>query len=194
MPGQHKDWKGFAMTVEQFITNVNELKKYLVDDFNKDIMIVVSNDMVSGIKERVQKTGMLHDGTIRQYSRHGFLFRADQFLQKSAIPKSKGGGVPVEVFLKGGYEEFRRIQGLQTEHKDYNYTGDMWRNTGVLKEKTDSKFVYIGGKTPMAQNLINKNSQRDKEPIIMPSPKEIEDRADMVGELLSMKINDILNV
>ena len=177
------------MTVEQFIENVNDLKKYLVEDFNKDVMVIAVNDMAESIKERVQKTGKLHDGTQRKYSTRGFVFRADQFRRKSAIPKTKGGGVPVEVFLKGGYEEFRRIQGLQTAFKDYNYNGDMWRNTGVLKEKTDSKFVYIGGKTADAQNKINQNSRRDKEPIIMPSPEEIEARTAEIAKMLSKRIN-----
>jgi hypothetical protein len=182
------------MTLEQFISNIDTLKKYLVEDFNKDVMLLAGQDMVAGVKGRVQSTGKLTDGTTRKYSTRGFVFKTKDFLQKSAIPKSKGGGVPVEVFLKGGYEEFRRIQGLQTAYKDYNYTGEMWRNTKVLKEKTDSKFVYIGGTTPMAQNKINLNSKRDGQPITMPNPEEIEIQTAFIRDKLIERINTLLNV
>jgi len=182
------------MTLDELMTNIDTLKKYLVEDFNKDIMLLAANDMAADVKDRVQKTGELTDGSKRKYSTRGFVFKTKDFLQKSAIPKTKGGGVPIEVFLKGGYEEFRRIQGLQTAYKDYNYTGEMWRNTKALKEKTDSKFVYIGGTTPMAQNKINLNSKRDGQPITMPNPEEIEIQTAFIKEKLIERINTLLNV
>ena len=182
------------MTLDELMTNIDTLKKYLVEDFNKDIMLLAANDMAADVKDRVQKTGELTDGTKRKYSTRGFVFKTKDFLQKSSIPKTKGGGVPVEVFLKGGYEEFRRIQGLQTAYKDYTYNGDMWRNTKVLKEKTDSKFVYIGGTTPMAQNKINLNSKRDGQPITMPNAEEIEIQTAFIRDKLIDRINTLLNV
>ena len=182
------------MTLDELMTNIDTLKKYLVDDFNKDIMLLAGENMVADVKTRLRDTGKLADGTARKYSKRGFVFKSKDFLQKSAIPKLKGGGIPVEVFLKGGYEEFRRIQGLQTAHKDYTYTGEMQQNTKILKDKTDSKFVYIGGTTPMAQNKINLNSKRDKQPITMPDPKEVEQQTEFIKEMLVKRINDLLNV
>lgn len=182
------------MTLDDLMNNIDTLKKYLVEDFNKDIMLLAGEDMVADVKDRVQSTGKLTDGTTRKYSKRGFVFKAKDFRVQSAIPKTKGGGVPVEVFLKGGYEEFRRIQGLQTAYKDYTYNGEMWRNTKVLKEKTDSKFVYIGGTTPMAQNKINLNSKRDGQPITMPNPEEIEIQTAFIRDKLIERINTLLNV
>jgi len=85
------------MTLDELMTNIDTLKKYLVEDFNKDIMLLAANDMVADVKDRVQKTGELTDGSKRKYSTRGFVFKTKDFLQKSAIPKTKGGGVPVEV-------------------------------------------------------------------------------------------------
>jgi len=182
------------MTLDELMTNIDTLKKYLVEDFNKDIMLEAGTNMVEEVKTRIRDTGELTDGTTRKYSTRGFVFKTKDFRQQSAIPKTKGGGVPVEVFLKGGYEEFRRIQGLQTVYKDYTYNGEMWRNTKVLKEKTDSKFVYIGGTTPMAQNKINLNSKRDGQPITMPNPEEIEIQTAFIRDKLIERINTLLNV
>jgi hypothetical protein len=77
------------MTLEQFISNIDTLKKYLVEDFNKDVMLLAGQDMVADVKDRVQSTGKLTDGSTRKYSKRGFVFKTKDFLQKSAIPKQK---------------------------------------------------------------------------------------------------------
>lgn len=86
------------MTLDELMNNIDTLKKYLVEDFNKDIMLLAGEDMVADVKDRVQSTGKLTDGTTRKYSKRGFVFKAKDFRVQSAIPKTKGGGVPVEVF------------------------------------------------------------------------------------------------
>lgn len=74
------------------------------------------------------------------------------------------------------YEQFRQINGLQTQHVDLYFTGEMWRGTGVKVEKNIFGFtsVSIQGRTKPAQDKIRWNSDRYGESILKPQKDEIE--------------------
>jgi hypothetical protein len=67
--------------------------------------------------------------------------------------KFKGAkkAVPVMV-LHGGYKELRRLNGLQTAHVDFTFTGRMFQNIKLLEPKNQGlKFLAFIGATNLEE-------------------------------------------
>ena len=90
------------------------------------------------------------------------------------------------------WAEERTKKGLQTAYKDYFYTGEMWRNTGLVPGKTTKQKVFIGGKTAEAQYKLNENSRIDKTNILMPTEEEVERAAAYIRKELIIYMNEKL--
>lgn len=206
-----------SRTIEQFMTDLDSFQNYLQDSFTTDILTVSVMDMTAKIIGRVQQTGKLADGSIRNYSTKTTLVGAKSFknpgtfqqlLSKSGSLKGKvkSGGKMIEsgyrwvtvesggkmvhlVVLPGGYLKIRQLEGETNTYKNYFRTGEMWRNTGLIKNKTTKEKVFIGGNTPEAQNKLNWNSWRDKENILMPTEAEVEEQAIFIKKKLIEYIN-----
>jgi hypothetical protein len=56
------------MTLEDLMTNIDTLKKYLVEDFNEDVMVLAVNDLGVEIKDRIMSKNVLYDGSKKMYS------------------------------------------------------------------------------------------------------------------------------
>jgi len=81
--------------------------------------------------------------------------------------------------FKGGtisYEQFRKLNNLQTNHRDHFFTGRMWRETGVTNPiiLPDSVLISITGKTRYAKELLGKNNIRLNTNILEPTQNEID--------------------
>ena len=74
------------------------------------------------------------------------------------------------------YEDFRKINNLQTGHVDLYFTGEMWRGTGVavVGKQNGRIMVAIQGKTEPAKKKVDWNSARYGESILTPSSREID--------------------
>ena len=74
------------------------------------------------------------------------------------------------------YTDIRRFSNLQTRHRDFYFTGDMWRGTGVQVQRRllRSTVVRIAGRTPTAIYRLEKNSEREGRNILEPSQAEID--------------------
>ncbi len=61
------------------------------------------------------------------------------------------------------YEDFRADNNLETDAKDFTFSGEMWRNTGVndVQNGQDTTTVLLGGTTERSKTLIAYNSERD---------------------------------
>ena len=96
--------------------------------------------------------------------------------------RSRSAGAESKVRAKAkkkepiSYREFRQINNLNPAPKNFEFTGEMWRNFGVLRvQRTPAgATLTIGGRTPAAAEKIDWNSEREKRSIIQPSPQEIE--------------------
>jgi len=95
------------------------------------------------------------------------------------------------VYSKWWAEE-RTKKGLQTAYKDYFYTGEMWRNTGLVPSKTTKQKVFIGAKTAEAQYKLNENTRIDKMNILLPNEKEVEEAALYIRKELIRFMNEKL--
>lgn len=100
--------------------------------------------------------------------------------------KDGGGWKPYAEKTK----DIRRKAGKETEFKNFEFTGEMWRKFG---EKSSSKTektlsVTIGGTNADSQMKIDDNSEREGMVIIEPSQSEI----DTVEGLFVESIDDYL--
>ena len=86
------------------------------------------------------------------------------------------------------YKEKRKEKGLQTSHKDYSFTREMWSGFGITKR--ENLKVVLGGKTRTSQDKINWNSK--PEIIINPSDDELKDLSEFIEKILFEYINATL--
>lgn len=92
--------------------------------------------------------------------------------------KSLSAAADNKVRKRGGrmsYEEFREDNNLETDAKDYTFSGEMWRDTGVSSvTNTDSTTtVSIGGTSNRSKKLIGYHTERDGD-ILELSESEID--------------------
>ena len=93
------------------------------------------------------------------------------------------------------YTEFRKLNNLNSDNKNFEFTGEMWRKFGIVKRSNlGQKFVIsIGGTTPSAQTKIDENSAREGMSIIEASDKEASIAQQGAQEWLNDNAERILN-
>ena len=133
-------------------------------------------DLVALVAQRVVQTGKSADGA--QFSPYSTTEVPAFFY----FNRSRSAGAEAKVRAKAkkkepiSYREFRQINNLNPAPKNFEFTGDMWRNFGVLRvQRTPAgATVTIGGRKPDAEDKVTWNSEREGKSIIKPSPREIE--------------------
>ena len=145
----------------------------LKNDLQRQVIKAV-NDLVSLTINRVITTGLNSEGqSFTPYSTKpvaAWRYRG----------KSRTGGAEKKINEKAkrkedvSYKEFRAINGLKSDKKIFEFTGEMWRHTGIQKveEVGDFVIVTIGGKTETARKKLEGNSSREKINIAGPSASE----------------------
>lgn len=88
------------------------------------------------------------------------------------------------------YEEFREDNNLETDAKDYTFSGEMWRGTGVsdVQNTANTTTVSIGGTSERSKKLIGYHTERDGN-ILALSEKEITFIVDAHRERVLKVIN-----
>lgn len=133
-------------------------------------------DLVALITNRVVQAGKDSEGS--QFSPYSTAELPAFFY----FNRSRTGGAESKVRAKAkkkepiSYKEFRAINNLNTSPKNFEFSGDMWRNFGVLRvQRTPTgATITIGGRTPEAAEKIGWNTDREGRSIIQPSKQEIE--------------------
>jgi len=171
-----------------YIKNLNRFKRQLPQYFFNLIKQYAAHDVVAQIENRITTTGKAADGLMfSPYSTKPFWttgrMQKSNRLRNWAIGNPsvkwmtvKYGEKNVHLFqVPGGYKQAREIEGLQTQYKDFEFSGQMWRMFGVKRSATakDNVRVWIGGRSTRSQKLINKNSKREGKPLIDMSKEEI---------------------
>ncbi len=95
--------------------------------------------------------------------------------------RSRTGGGESRVRAKSrqrepiSYREFRQLNGLNTGHKNLEFTGEMWQGFGVTGVRLVSPGVVevtIGGKNSRTTALLGYHSERENTQITKPSAQE----------------------
>jgi len=130
--------------------------KILVDDINasrEEESVLIGQELRTLVRTRVQNDKVNADGSaFGQYS---------QALVPQWYFYGKSLSDTAEQTIKNGdwfqsYGDFREANNMDSGDINFTFSGDMWRNTGVVNiENTgDSCSVEIGGQTPRAQNIL----------------------------------------
>jgi len=172
------------MTPDQL---VNKYSSVIRDMSNQgEIMAKVGVSALTFIKQRVIEKGEDAKGSkYKGYSTKALLVGGKSFIQKSSadsffknketkwvtIDKTKHLGV-----LPGGYKQLREMQGRQTDHVDFSYSGRMWADVNVISTTGDHNkgISIIGSKTEEGNDKLAGNTEKRGD-ILDLSQKEIAD-------------------
>jgi len=107
--------------------------------------------------------------------------------------KSMSAAAEAKVKKRGAkmsYEEFREDNNLETDAKDFTFSGEMWRDTGVseVNNTADTTTVIIGGTSERSRLLLGYNTERDGD-ILELSESEIDFVVDAHRERVLKVIN-----
>lgn len=134
------------MTPEEAEKQLLALSTNLTPELAK-ASLVIAADMLDRVQQRVQEEGKKSDGTLfKPYSTNPLPL---YFFEKQATQAQLNRLKKNKNYKKYGlsYEGFRRETGKQTRHKDLTFTGQMWRNTGVVQQTSGEgvTVITIGG-------------------------------------------------
>lgn len=201
------------MNIDQATKEIDKLKTKLRTELAKDIVNIISQDIVSMIENRVRDKGKDANGaSFGPYSRKpmltsGTTLKSRRVWRAMAGTKKKRnslnwvtikkGGKNIHLFeLKGGYAQLRKLEGFTNKSKSFEFTGEMWRKFGVVRVSATSRgvTVTIGGKTTASQDKIDWNSEREGRSIIDISKQELkylEDKVDkfIQGYIVNVNLN-----
>lgn len=183
------------MTLDDKIQRYKEFLGFIKNELPKYAILVSSNDLSALITNRVIQEGKNHTGgKFKSYSTRDV--PAYKYWGKSRT-QSAEKRVRTLARSRGvlDYAEFRRINNLKTDTKNFEFSGEMWRKFGVIKEQiSGDKFtVILGGKTKIAQEKIDDNSDREGVSIIEASEGEIRVIEKTIQDWLNREGNRILN-
>ena len=198
------------MTPEEAAQRFKRLSQMVARDMPEFITRRIAEDARWLIRKRVTTQGLNYrGGRFKPYSRKPMLTsgkteksntigrvlasspKKRKLLQWKTI-KHKGQNVRLFV-LPGGYAQMRKMEGMQTGFKDFDFTRKMWDGFGVKRTlKTNNQFVVtLGGITAEAQKKINVNSRREGVNIVNLSDSETKALAKTVDQELQRYINKV---
>ena len=132
-------------------------------------------DLVGLISTRVIQQGKTADGgRFTPYSRDQI--PAFFYFNRSRNNSGEQGVRRAAKEKRGvSYAEFRQLNGLKVDFKNFEFTGDMWRNFRVKKvERTGTGYrLTIGGASEDARQKIEWLSDQEGRLIIEPSRQEL---------------------
>ena len=198
------------MTPEESVKRFQKLLRMINRKLPTFIKETTAHNAAAYVALRVQQTGKNFRGNpFKPYSTKPILTSGTTSKGKnvwramgSAETRKRGlnwvtikrQGRNIHLFeLKGGYKQLRRLDGLQTGHKDFTYSSIMWNSFGV-KRTVNSKgkvVVTIGGKTQDSQDRIDWNSKREGVEIINISDQELDKLAKQIDQQMQKYINKV---
>lgn len=162
------------MDIREQIARFENLIQFVDNELPRFAEQVLATDVIALVTNRVVQKGQnFKGGSFSPYSSKtvaAWRFWGQSRTQAAekrirAISKARGAL---------SYKEFRELNGLKANSKNFEFTGEMWRKFGIVRRaRLAEKFVIsIGGTTSSAQKKIDDNSAREKISIIEASKKE----------------------
>lgn len=163
------------MTLEEWDKKIGAIEAALKGDLT-DTLRRAGGDLCALIADRIINTGKDSQGDFfTPYS-------------QTKVPayfyfnRSRSGGADARVRAAAkkreglSYSDFRRLNNLPTDKKNFSFTNDMWRHFGVKKinKSPNGWKMTIGGLTTLAQNKIEWLSGQENQDIVQPTKQEVE--------------------
>lgn len=164
------------MTPAELRQNIENAKRDLLNALSIE-GATVGADTAALVEQRIVSKGENKDGgKLSPYSTKGV--PAYLYFGRS---RNAGGEAAVRRKAKErqtvSYSEFRQLNGLNTNVKNLQFTGEMWQGfgvTGVREIRFGVVEVTIGGKNARTASLLGYHSDREGTPITEPSKDEVK--------------------
>jgi len=100
-------------------------------------------------------------------------------------------GSQLGEYTDGVYKNKRAKKGLTTAYVNLQFTGDMWRDVGVIDTKTQGNITTatIGAKFKESDDKLFYNSVRYNDGILELSQQEADNAAEAIDEALQLIAN-----
>lgn len=176
-------------TIEEHIETIRNMQQKVGQLAVEDVVVPAANKMVASIIQRNANEGRNTDGSKRQgYSNTPMYASQQQFVAKGSFSaqgktgnKTKKNGQPNQsMYLPGGYEQLREIQGRRTDIKNYEYTGDLLNDFNLESQPNQNK-VLIGFRSE-AQSKKRLALETKFGKAFPPSQAEVQEYKDEVVE------------
>ena len=160
------------MTLEEVTERMANVIADLQGEPYGNVMVQVASDALYLIKDRVINRGEdPNEKKLRGYSVNPMLTSKSQMTlsayNKIAGSRQKKAALTWVVkdgrtffVLPFGYRQFRDLHGRQTRHVDYTFSGRMWNNIKLQRDRSNPNagMVIVGASTPeeraKIENLI----------------------------------------
>jgi hypothetical protein len=166
-------------------------RSLILDELERE-GLKIGADVAAVVENRVVSTGRdSHGQPFSPYSEKpapAYLYfgqsrnnRGEQAVRRKAAKKE-----PVS------YREFRALNGLNADKKNFEFTGEMWQGFGVLSSKKVRPGVIeitLGGRNQRTTALLAKHEKAEGESIIKPSHEEVKAAAAAFIERLKKAAN-----
>lgn len=184
------------MTVEEFSDRVREFNSAVQTEFPV-INARIARSALSLIRDRIINEGIDHTGKpFGKYSTNPLplFFFTGKELGSGAEKRVKA---QAKANLKQGingvsYEQFRAANNLQTNHIDFKFSGDMWRDVDVLETTVEGNVIST---IVASKNSITRQNGASQ----ISTGQIMEYLAERFGDFLALSekeiavCNDILN-
>ncbi len=113
------------------------------------------------VQDRIQETGKdAKGGQLGQYS--DTKIPAFFFIGKGTKATDAKLKVLSDEGKKISYEDFRKLDGKQGSYVDLTFTGQMWRDTGLVQQQVSKSntVIVIGQKTERSEKVAGYNEKR----------------------------------
>lgn len=162
------------MSIERQIEDLEKLNDFLKNQLPVFSQQVLASDLIALVANRVVQKGQnFKGGSFSPYSSK--TVAAWRFWGKSRTQAAEEKvRKRSRARLSLSYKEFRELNNLNTGKKNFEFTGQMWREFGIVRVKKAplSFSITIAGTTTNAQTKIDDNSQREGVSIIEASEAE----------------------
>ena len=163
------------MTISEIIDRLDRAEREISDGL-RDALTIHGGDLCAAVITRVIQMGRDADGdSFSPYSTKpipAFFYFGRHLNQRgeAAVRKAAKSG-------KGlSYRDFRDANNRPTNHKNFSFSQQMWNGFGVKSVQPAGSGLWsltIGGTTPVSEQRIRWNSEREGKSIIAPDAQEI---------------------
>jgi hypothetical protein len=191
------------MTPEELDNKFTKIVSDTHSEFGK-LMVQAGEEALTLIRQRVQEKGEDAEGSpFKPYSTSFMLSGCKGFLNQKNCPAvtqkgrkelkwltvGRGTSKMRPLFeIPGGYKGFRELNGLQTNHVDFTFSGRMFGNAKVKGDikvtsnnsEHNSGVVRIGATTELEKKKLAGNTER-RGPILKLSQSEIKQVSEDFG-------------
>lgn len=192
------------MTTEEAIKNMDKIIAESVSEFGV-VMLQVAQSANTLMKQRIVETGVDAEGKpFAPYSTKPMLANCKSKYMSAAVCNQLAGTPEKRKELKwvtvnnkklfeidGGYKEFRELHGRQTNHVDFNWTGEMWANVQVVSSEDEHRtgLARISTLSETENDKLSGNTDRRGE-ILMLNDSEVKVVSDIIEDWLAAKWNE----